>query len=247
LPVLTSNWDGLSEQLVASIYQVVRKGSNWGPIANGVVVKAAITEADMELALAWTGAFEDSDTDAQFPTTAAALQSGYPQSLIQAMGIGDTGIGESASKLASRFEGRTGITKLNSTQVFTGMPPVKINATLLLRAWADPVEEVEKPFDQLVKWSLPPKLSKDGSIIARIARSGESAIDALMPSIAPIQVALVYKKRCYSPLVIESIGIPMNSPVDQAGNYVQMLLPVTLTTLTALDRDDWTNSRKISL
>ncbi|MAD95819.1 MAG: hypothetical protein CMB99_00685 [Flavobacteriaceae bacterium] len=244
---LSSNWDGLADHLAASFYEVTKQGGVWVRVKDGVSVRAAVTEADMELSLTWVGAFEDSDTDSQFPTTAAALQSGYPQHLIEAIGLGDTAIGEGAANVARRFEGRTGITKLNSTQVFNGMPPVKINATLLFRAWADPKQEVKAPVDQLVSWSLPPKLSQDGSIIARIAKSGQSAVDALMPSLAPIQIAMVYKGQVFSPLVIESIGLPLGSPTDVNGNYVQQLIPVTLATLTAIDRDDWTNTKKFSL
>jgi len=246
MSVLSSNLDGLSKHLIGSFYQVVRAGKQWKPVDDGIVVKAAITEAEMELALTWTGAFEDSDTDSQFPTTAAALQSGYPQQLIRALGADESSLGQGASNLAGRFVGRTGITKLNSTQVFTGMPPVRITATLVLRAWSDPVNEVEKLFDQLVSWSLPPTLSDDGSVIARAAKSSQSVVDALMPSIAPVQVAMVYKGRRYSPLVIESVGVPLGAPVDSNGNYVQMVIPVTLATLTAIDRDDWANVKKFS-
>ncbi len=241
--ILTSLWDGLSPHLVASIYQVRRGSSGWEalPDASRVVVKAVITEASMEVALGWQSRFEDSDTDSQFPTTAAALQAGYPQQLIDAL-LGDSSVGKSAKSIAGKFIGRTGITKLNSTQVFSGMEPVKITATLLLRAWKDPVSEVEKPFDQLMNWSLPVSLSTSGSVIGRIADSGAGLVETLMPSLAPIQIALDYKGRHYSPLVIESIGNPMDSPVDVNGNHVQMLIPVTMATLTAIDRADWAGS-----
>ena len=52
---------------------------------------------------------------------------------------------QKSNDLLKQFEGRTGITKLNSTQVFTGMPPVKIQVTALLRAWRDSASEVEAP------------------------------------------------------------------------------------------------------
>jgi len=56
-----------------------------------------------------------------------------------------------------------------------------------------------------------------------------------------------YKGRTYSPLVIESIGMPMNSPVDSNGRYVEMIVPMTLCTLTAMDRKDWQWSKSVSL
>lgn len=42
-----------------------------------------------------------------------------------------------------------------------------------------------------------------------------------------------------TPLVIESIGQPISSPVDSSGKYVELLVPMTLCTLTAPDREDW--------
>ena len=72
-------------------------------------------------------------------------------------------------------------------------------------------------------------------------------VEALMPSKSPTRVAMKFKGRTYSPLVIESIGMPMNSPVDANGQYVELAVPMTLCTLTALDRKDWANSQKVSL
>ena len=50
---------------------------------------------------------------------------------------------------------------------------------------------------------------------------------------------MTYKGRTYAPLVIESIGQPISSPVDSNGRYVELLVPMTLCSLTALDRADW--------
>jgi hypothetical protein len=198
----------------------------------------------MEVALGWQSPFENTDTDSQFPTMAAALQAGYPQQVIDAIAAftGQSELGSEAGSMAQRFVGRTGITKLNSTQVFSGMEPVKITATLLFRAWRDPAAEVEEPFDQLMKWALPVNLSSSGSVISRIVDKNTGWVDALMPSLAPVQIALDYKGRHYAPLVIESIGNPLDSPVDVNGRHVQMIVPVTLATLTAIDRADWAGS-----
>ncbi|MBJ7575674.1 hypothetical protein [Luteimonas sp. MC1828] len=50
---------------------------------------------------------------------------------------------------------------------------------------------------------------------------------------------MTYKGKTYAPLVIESIGQPIGSPVASTGRFVELLVPMTLCTLTALDRDDW--------
>jgi hypothetical protein len=52
-------------------------------------------------------------------------------------------------------------------------------------------------------------------------------------------VGLTYKGRTYSPLVIESVGMPMNSPITADGNYIELLVPLSMSTLSALDAKDW--------
>jgi hypothetical protein len=56
-----------------------------------------------------------------------------------------------------------------------------------------------------------------------------------------------YKGRTFSPLVIESIGMPLSSPVDASGRFVELAVPLTLCTLTALDRQDWSDTRTVTL
>jgi hypothetical protein len=162
----------------------------------------------------------------------------------------ENGVQQKANDFLKQFEGRTGITKLNSTQVFNGMPPVKITASVLFRAWRDAAIEVEVPFDKLMEWSLPIELSRDGSMLARGAKAlkGEMGyIEALLPSKSPTRIAMKYKGRLYCPLVIELIGMPMSSPVDANGRYVELIVPMTLCTLTAIDRDDWSNTKRVSI
>lgn len=96
-----------------------------------------------------------------------------------------------------------GITRLNSTQVFAGMPPIKIAVTALFRAWKDPAKEVEAPFNQLMSWALPAELSDLGPILSRATdyAAGEdlSAVEVLAPSIAPAKIAMTYKGKTYAP------------------------------------------------
>jgi hypothetical protein len=129
------------------------------------------------------------------------------------------------------------------------MHPFKISVVALFRAWADPVKEVEEPFDQLANWALPIKLSNDGVIMSTInaAKNATSvggaleamATEGIMPSLAPTLIAMTYKGRMYSPLVIESIQDPLGSPVNRKGQFVERLVPMTLCSLTAFDREDW--------
>lgn len=241
---LSSEWMGLSRHLIASFYRVEKDDQGiWKPSADLVEVKAPLTEASMEIALNWQSPFEDTGADKGVPTISAMLQSGQIQPYLNALGVGDGKIANTAKE----FQGRTGITKLNSTQVFSGMPPVKIQVTALFRAWLDPVKEVEAPTSQLMEWLLPEELSADGAIVSllKATKDQSSAISALLPSMAPVMVAMQYKGRLYSPLVIESIAYPLNSPVDANGHYTELLIPMTLCTLTAFDRKDWANSRQL--
>ncbi|WP_430233198.1 hypothetical protein [Nitrosomonas communis] len=59
-----------------------------------------------------------------------------------------------------------------------------------------------------------------------------------MSPIAPPNVAMRYKECIYSTLVSESISDPISSPVDASGRYVEKLVPMSLATLTAIDRND---------
>lgn len=247
---LSSLWDGLSPHLIASFYEVAKdKDGNWARTekTDPKTVLAPLTEASMEIALNWQSPFEQAGPESKAPALMAMLQSGALQPIVDAV-IGkpkEGGAQQKSNEFLSQFEGRTGITKLNSTQVFTGMPPVKIQVTALFRAWRDPAKEVEAPFNKLMEWALPIELSKDGSVLARAAETAKGQmgyIEALMPSRSPTRIAMKYKGRLYSPLVIESIGQPMNSPIDSNGRYVELLIPMTLCTLTALDRTDWSKS-----
>lgn len=244
--VLSSLWDGLSPHLIASFWAVERAGSGsrvWTRVEKSPIVKAALTESNLEMTLGWQSPFENAGVDKGVPAISAMLQSGAIQPWVSANG--------KASEAFAKFEGRSGITKLNSTQVFAGMPPLKIQVTALFRAWRNAAQEVEAPVNQLVEWALPQKLAEEGPIMSLLkgikdAVEGkpidEAAAHAMLPSASPTKICMTYKGRTYSPLVIESIGIPINSPIDKSGRFVEMAVPMTLCSLTAIDRADWRRS-----
>lgn len=245
--IVGSLWDGLNSHLIGHVRKLRKNGQKWEHDANTPAVAAALTETSLEVALNWQSPFESSGTESQAPALAAMLQTGSLQPLVAALtGSSSEGIGadlrQKANSQLSEFEGRTGVTKLNSTQVFSGMPPIKISTTLLLRAWRDPVAEVERPLEYLMSWLLPQKLSPDGSVIARgvnTAKGSSSLVEMLMPSLAPVPVSLRYKRRLYMDMVIENITVPLDSPIDVRGNYVQLALPMTFCSMAAIDHADW--------
>ncbi|PKD41984.1 hypothetical protein CWO84_02870 [Methylomonas sp. Kb3] len=245
---LTSDWGGLSPHLIASFYPVDRNGIRKKYNDKYVVVKAALVDPNMEASFSWQSPFEQAGPETKAPTLFAMLQSGAIQPIIDAiplLGDGSTG-NAAATRLLQQFEGRTGITKLNSVQVFNGMPPVKFTLTALFRAWKDPANEVERPFDQLMEWALPVELAKDSSLLVNAVekvRGGDKDwIESVLPSQSPTLLAMSYKGRTYAPLVIESIGQPISSPIDKTGAFVELAVPLSLATLTAIDRQDWSRT-----
>lgn len=249
----SSVWDGLSPHLLGRFSAMQKNDSGeWEPAGGGSVI-AGITEANLDVALNWQSPFEQSGPESRAPMLMAMLQAGQIQPVIDAVtrvagaeAGSSSGVGAALSGKLKEFEGRTAITKLNSTQIFNGMPPMKIQLTALFRAWRNAADEVEKPFKALMEWALPEELSKDGSILARAAKAvaGEmSWVHALMPSKSPTVISFSYKNRTFAPMVIESIGMPLGSPIDRNGNFVELLVPITLCSLTALDRKDWAHVR----
>jgi hypothetical protein len=234
-------WAGLSPTLIATFAECDHTGA---ADPDGAAVQCALVDdAQIDITLNWQSPFDGAGPEARAPTLAAMLQSGALQPLADRIG---GGIGGAISALTEVGRGRTGVTKLNSTQVFTGMPPLRIQCTALFRAWSDPATEVEAPLDRLVTMALPGALAAEGTLlnVYDAIRSGQhdmrNLLSAAMPSQAPSMVALTYKGRTFAPLVIESVGIPLHSPSDEFGRFVQIQVPLTISTLAAIDGADWT-------
>lgn len=231
-------WDNLNPNLIVSIYEV---DHNNYIIPGTAVVQAVFTDdVSLEASLNWQSPFEGAGAESKAPALMSMLQSGAFQPLIDSIG-GKTK--EVLQNTVNEARGRTGITKLNSTQVFSGMPPIKIQGNLLLRAWENPVKEVENPLDTLMRWSLPYFLAPEGTLLSNAFNfaqgNGKTLIETIMPSEAPPLVAMTYKGRTYGPLVVENINIPLGSPIDVNGNFTSLVIPVTFSTLTAIDGNDW--------
>lgn len=240
--ILSSDWTGLSPHLIASFYQVDKDGN---PVKDSPIVKAPLTESNLDVSLGWQSPFEQMSPESKAPTLFAMLQSGALEPFVNAISSGK-GAGtaqQKGSEFIKQFEGRTGITKLNSVQVFSGMPPIKIQVTALFRAWLNPAVEVEEPINQLMKWALPQELSENSTLFSRAVeafKNGDgNALDVLLPSKSPIYIGIFYKNRNYAPMVIESIGLPLNSPINANGEFVEIAVPMTICSLSAIDREDW--------
>ena len=228
---LSSKWEGLSDHLIASFYEVKRDGTRVNP---DVTVRAPLLAGStVDITLNWQSPFENTGGNS-LATLQQMLQSG---TLLPAAQLIDKTMGTNLSSSLESLAGKTSITKLNSTQVFSGMPPVSIPVSLIFRAWDDPFKEVQEPFNQLMAWSLPVSLAGD-SALARLADKGIDST-VVLPSTVPTLIAMQYKGATYAPLVIESISQPIDSPVDRNGRFIELTIPLKLATLTAIDRADF--------
>jgi len=246
---LGSDWGTLSALLLARLYVCDSKGVADAAEFEGVY--GAMEEGSFEAQFNWQSPFENMGPETKAPALTAMIQSGSLVPVINALqavnpdpngkvgAMLDTG----ADKLKSavkELEGRTGITKLNSRQVFSGMPPVRVNFSMEFRATSDAAKEVEAPLQRLLEWVFPQQLAEEGilSEVLQTSRDVDSFIKALFPSTTPKLIGLTYAGRSWSPMVVESISYPLTAPKDSKGNFIALTVQVSLATLTALDRPD---------
>lgn len=248
--VLSSDWTGLSPFLIASFYPVKRvvaaggKSTYWSRVEGSTEVRAPITEAAMDSTLSWHSPFENNGADQQFSAISALLQTGALSPLLtmfsdfvdKAAGSGVLSSGaQSARDSARDLEGRTSVTKLNSTQTFTGMPPIRLSLTAHFRALRDARTEVDAPLNQLMRWALPQELAQDGPVL-ELAKSGDPS---LYPSKIPQIIGMQYANMRLLPLVIESAPYPLSGPRDRTGALLSAQIALQLSTLSAIDANDW--------
>jgi len=245
--VLSSKWTGLNPALLAAIFPVSAKG-----VAEpGPSVVAPPTEGNLELTANWQSPFEQTGAESKLPALTAMAQTGVLGSYAPLLtGIGsDSGLlaklAQELTNFSQEAQGRSGMTKLNSTQVFTGAAPIKIPLTLHFRAFDNPAAEVQAPIDQLAQWTLARQLAANGSLVSAIQalRDGKGFLKALLPSEAPQMVGLRYGGYTFAPLVIESMSHPLTLPRSSAGEALHVAVQIMLASLSALDRNDWVRAR----
>jgi hypothetical protein len=247
--VLSSKWDGLSDKLKASLFAVDRTGTK---LESTNTVRGPITDCNVEGTANWQSPFEQAGAEARAPAIMAMLQSGTPESFLLPLlqRLGEPGnvatqlvsdILSGGSDLAREAAGRTGMTKLNSTQVFTGSQPLRITMTMHFRAFDTPAQEVQAPIDQLWKWKLAEELGLNGAIVSGLANSG---LARLLPSKAPTPVAFAFGGYTFAPMVIESVSQPLTVPMDIDGKALHVQVQVSLSSLTAMDSNDWKRTRE---
>ncbi|MFM0300387.1 hypothetical protein PQQ99_09735 [Paraburkholderia sediminicola] len=254
--VLSSDWGGLNPALIAKFYPLkrVQSGGGWEQsrdtrelakdftVDDGFEVHCPITDGTQETSFNWHSPFEGAGAESKAPTLSAMLQSGSLTPVIEAF-ITKNGVNSTSSEKAlealAQARGRTGITKLNSTQTFTGMPPVKLSVTLHFRAVTDPKSEVRDPISQLEQWAVPQFLADDGLIAGAVKSGGEDGIlQTIYPSVTPQILAMKYGDMLFQPMVIESLSKPITNPRDASGVMISCSVQATICSLVAWDRRD---------
>lgn len=246
---LGGDWGNLSPLLLARLFVCDSKGV--ADINEYQGVYGAMEEGSLESTFNWQSPFENMGPETKAPALTAMIQSGSLVPVINALQAvnpdpnGKIGgmLDASADKLKGavrELEGRTGLTKLNSRQVFSGMPPVRMNFSVHFRATTDAAKEVEAPLQRLMEWVFPQQLAEEGilSEVVQTARDVDSFIKALFPSLTPKLLGLTYAGRTASPMVVESISYPLTAPKDSKGNFIDLTVQINMATLTALDRPD---------
>lgn len=242
---LGSDWGSLSPSLLATFFAVKKKRSEngefirWERDLTQPEVVAPLTDGSIEMTLNWQSPFENVGPDQKFSSLSAMLQAGGFASVLSSLQAAFPSLQglNSAQSTAAALEGRTNITKLNSTQIFSGMAPARINVTAHFRAYQDALREVSQPLNQLVHWALPQELAKDGPVAGAVGGNLN-----VFPSRVPQIIGMKYADTLFAPIVIESIPYQLTGPRTADGILMQASPQLGLATLTALDKRDWESS-----
>jgi hypothetical protein len=246
VPALTSEWGGLSPFLIASFFAVKKivtedkTAIRYERDMAQPEVLAPITDASIDATFNWQSPFENVGPDQKFSSFSALIQAGGFSSLIQSLqALLPAGSLDGVAKTVKDLEGKSNFTKLNSTQVFSGMPPLPLALTAHFRAYKDAAKEVRAPMDQLVAWALPKTIAQDGPLAAAVG--GELQV---FPSEVPQIIGMKYADKLFAPLVIEGFTYPLDGPRDTRGVLTRAAMPLRLATLTGIDAaKDWAEIR----
>lgn len=253
-PVLSSDWTGLSRHLIASFFPVRRvvEGTavRWEREPDSIEVQAPLTDGQLETTANWTSPFENQTADAKLSSLSSMFQTGGFEAILNSLQqyTGKDGfLGgqiDSANASLKSLEGRSAVTKLNSTQVFSGMPPMKVTVTAHFRALYDAVAEVENPMDQLMAWAVPKKLATQGLVGNALDQSAEGGWRTVYPSESPQIIGMSYANKLFKPLVFEAMPLQLTGPRNSKGHLISGVMTLSLATLTAIDKDDWAGFRR---
>lgn len=205
-----------------------------------LTVTGLAIDADLSIESQYNSPFENSNPESRLPVLMGMLQAGdwvntvdkLFGGLVNAMGADATGLSEDVKNKMNQLEGRTNFTKINSTQIYVSSSSVRVNVVLFFEAWVSALHEVEHQIATLQQWSLPARLA-NGFIDNMM---DDPSIESLFPSEVPPFVSFTFGKKRYSPLLLESVGVPLVMPMDDDGNRLVVELNLTLVSRQAWDK-----------
>lgn len=248
----TEQWGSVSPHKLAKIRLCSKEGVSLG----GVVVCAVLTDGEFTTESSYQSPFEASNPETKLPNLMGMIQSGQfitsitgiagkaagsvgsaaitaAQALSEASGL--AGVLKNIGSGIASLEGKTNLTKINSTLIFVSTASVKISCSLFFMALKDAKVEVEIPFSQLQQWSLPAELSKQGLLESVV---GNGLLDGLFPSSVLPYVSLTYGGKTYAPFLLENVAAPISGPMDQHGNRLNLSTTLSLASRQAWDAGD---------
>lgn len=216
------------------------------PVASPVI-RALLTDGDKSIESQWQTPFENSNPELKMPMLMANLQTGQMlqaaatlgenspfMSALSDMASGPLATAENALK---SVEGRTNLTKVNTTQVFLSTSSVRLNLSIFFLALSDARSEVEDKIMQLEAWSLPVSLSSD-STLQNVVIDSNTTLEGLFSGVIPPFVSLTTHGKTYKPFILESVSAPIVAPIDEKGNRLSLAVNISLMSRTAWDSKD---------
>jgi hypothetical protein len=254
-----AQWGKINPKLLANIYTVDKHGNRLG----NYTVTCAITEGTFEVGSEYSSPFE-ANPDQRMPTLMGMIQSGEFVSAVGSVAANaassdgsllSSAVAAAASGIISvanaagiqdlgsalqQLEGKTNLTKVNSTQIFVSTKPVEISVTLYFRAWRNAKTEVEEPISWLEQWGLPVSLSTTGTAqnVSKSISEGKGALAGLFPSNVPPFVALNYAGKTFLPFTLRNVSKPLVVERDKDMNALACVVTAQLSSRAAWDATD---------
>ncbi|OTG87866.1 hypothetical protein [Acinetobacter sp. ANC 3813] len=229
-----SNFGKLSDVYQARIRKCDKEGAL---IDSDEQVVAVASEGEVHLESQYSTPFENSNPEQRLPTLIGMLQSGDWTNTASSVlgGVFGTELSADKQEAMNIFEGRSNLTKTNSTQIFVSSAPFSMNMTLYFEAWENAKFEVENQIRLLMRWTLPEKL-ENGSLIASVAENKN--LQSLFPSIIPPYLALYHGGKKYAPMILNSLSAPIAVPMDSEGNRMALQVQASFLSRTAWDAEN---------
>lgn len=206
---------------------------------DGSQIIAVPIDGDISIDTQYSTPFENSNPEHRLPTLMGMLQSG---DWVNTLEIGLSNVfgvelSSDTKEKINALEGRSNLTKVNSTQIFVSTQPIMISTTLYFSTWRNAAVEVEEQLALLKQWALPLELS-EGSVLASALE--DKSFMSLFPSQVPPYVSLHYGGKRYAPMLIQSVSEPLVLPMDEDGNRIYAQVQVTFVSRTSWDKNNIT-------